>query len=73
MSTDLQTTIDKAWDDRDAIGFSTKGEVRDAVETALLALDSGERRVAERDPTGGSSTSGSKRRCCSPSASTTWS
>ncbi|KRB80763.1 2,3,4,5-tetrahydropyridine-2,6-dicarboxylate N-succinyltransferase [Sphingomonas sp. Root710] len=52
MSTDLQTIIEKAWEDRDGIGFSTRGEVRDAVETALLALDSGERRVAEKGPDG---------------------
>jgi 2,3,4,5-tetrahydropyridine-2-carboxylate N-succinyltransferase len=49
---DLQSIIEKAWDDRDAINFSTKGEVRDAVETALLALDSGERRVAEKGADG---------------------
>ena len=52
MSTDLQTIIEKAWDDRDGIGFATKGEVRDAVEAALLALESGERRVAEKGPDG---------------------
>ncbi|ATE63360.1 2,3,4,5-tetrahydropyridine-2,6-dicarboxylate N-succinyltransferase [Rhizorhabdus dicambivorans] len=50
MSTDLQTIIEKAWEERDGITFSTKGEVRDAVEAALLALDSGERRVAEKGP-----------------------
>ena len=49
---DLQTIIEKAWDERDAISFSTKGEVRDAVEAALLALDSGERRVAEKGADG---------------------
>lgn len=48
MSADLQQIIEKAWDEREGIGFSTKGEVRDAVETALGLLDSGERRVAEK-------------------------
>jgi len=52
MSGDLQTVIEKAWDERDGIGFSTKGEVRDAVETALGLLDSGERRVAEKGADG---------------------
>ncbi|MBP8230750.1 2,3,4,5-tetrahydropyridine-2,6-dicarboxylate N-succinyltransferase [Rhizorhabdus sp.] len=48
MSADLQQIIEKAWDEREGIGFSTRGEVRDAVETALGLLDSGERRVAEK-------------------------
>jgi len=48
MSGDLQATIEQAWDERDGIGFATKGAVRDAVETALAMLDSGERRVAEK-------------------------
>jgi 2,3,4,5-tetrahydropyridine-2-carboxylate N-succinyltransferase len=47
---DLQQTIDGAWDARDTISFATKGDVRDAVEQALLQLDSGAMRVAE--PTG---------------------
>lgn len=52
MSADLQQIIEKAWDEREGIGFSTKGEVRDAVETALGLLDSGERRVAEKGESG---------------------
>lgn len=51
MTADLAATIDKAWDDRDTLGFTTKGAVRDAVETALAGLDSGSFRVAEK--TGG--------------------
>ncbi|QBM74553.1 2,3,4,5-tetrahydropyridine-2,6-dicarboxylate N-succinyltransferase [Sphingomonas sp. AAP5] len=47
---DLQQTIDGAWDARDTISFATRGDVRDAVEQALLQLDSGAMRVAE--PTG---------------------
>src|SRR3954470_25019007 len=47
MSEALQAVIDRAWDERDAIGPATKGEVRQAVDTALNALDSGEARIAE--------------------------
>jgi 2,3,4,5-tetrahydropyridine-2-carboxylate N-succinyltransferase len=43
----LQTTIDAAWDDRANLGFDTKGEVRDAVDSALAMLDAGTARVAE--------------------------
>jgi 2,3,4,5-tetrahydropyridine-2-carboxylate N-succinyltransferase len=48
MSEALQATIEKAWDERDAITISTGGEVRDAVVEALNLLDSGARRVAEK-------------------------
>jgi 2,3,4,5-tetrahydropyridine-2,6-dicarboxylate N-succinyltransferase len=44
----LKSTIETAWETRDGISFSTKGEVRDAVETALNLLDRGEARVAEK-------------------------
>jgi 2,3,4,5-tetrahydropyridine-2,6-dicarboxylate N-succinyltransferase len=47
MTSHLQATIEAAWDARDTISPATKGEVRDAVETALGLLDSGEARVAE--------------------------
>lgn len=43
---DLQSVIEKAWDDRSGISTTTTGEVRDAVESALNMLDSGEARVA---------------------------
>src|SRR5437588_1652352 len=46
--TELQKTIEAAFDDRASIGLQTKGEVRDAVETALDLLDKGEARVAEK-------------------------
>lgn len=46
--TDLQSVIDQAWEDRASFGTDTTGEVRDAVETALALLDSGELRVAEK-------------------------
>lgn len=43
----LQTIIDAAWDDRANFGLDTKGEIRDAVESALAMLDAGTARVAE--------------------------
>ena len=43
----LQTIIDAAWDDRATLGLDTKGEIRDAVESALAMLDAGTARVAE--------------------------
>ena len=43
----LQTIIDAAWDDRANLGLETKGEIRDAVESALAMLDAGTARVAE--------------------------
>ena len=46
--TSIQTTIEKAWEDRDDIGFETTGAVRKAVEEALELLDSGGARVAEQ-------------------------
>jgi len=49
MSTsELQATIDAAWEARDTIGPGTKGTVRDAVEAALAELDAGRLRVAEK-------------------------
>jgi 2,3,4,5-tetrahydropyridine-2-carboxylate N-succinyltransferase len=45
--TDLAATIDAAWEDRVNVSIATTGAVRDAVETALAQLDSGEARVAE--------------------------
>jgi 2,3,4,5-tetrahydropyridine-2-carboxylate N-succinyltransferase len=53
MSKQLQTAIDAAWDKRDGISSATKGEVRDAVEAAIAALDSGEARVAQQADGGG--------------------
>ena len=45
---DLQATIDDAWEARDNVTLAGKGDVRDAVETALDLLDTGQVRVAER-------------------------
>ena len=44
----LQSVIEHAWDNRDAISPDSRGEVRDAVETALHGLDSGTMRVAQK-------------------------
>ncbi len=49
---ELQKTIDAAWDARESISSATKGEVRDAVETALNLLDTGAARVAEKQDGG---------------------
>jgi 2,3,4,5-tetrahydropyridine-2,6-dicarboxylate N-succinyltransferase len=46
--TDLQTTIEQAWEGRDKINLETRGAVRDAVNAALDMLDSGKARVAEK-------------------------
>ena len=44
----IESVIDAAWDARGSIGADTKGEVRQAVDTALASLDSGEARIAEK-------------------------
>lgn len=44
----LEQVIENAWDDAANVSFTTQGEIRDGVETALNLLDSGERRVAEK-------------------------
>ena len=45
---DLKPVIERAFENRNAINAQTKGEVRDAVNEALHALDSGKARVAEK-------------------------
>jgi 2,3,4,5-tetrahydropyridine-2-carboxylate N-succinyltransferase len=49
---DLAKLIDDAFEQRDGIGASTKGAVRDAVESALDLLDRGAARVAEKQADG---------------------
>ena len=44
----LQSIIEAAWDQRERINAETRGEIRDAVETALALLDKGEARVAAK-------------------------
>src|SRR4051794_24292471 len=48
MNQQLQTGIDQAWDERDSIGPQTKGEIRQAVDAGIAALDSGEARIVEQ-------------------------
>jgi 2,3,4,5-tetrahydropyridine-2-carboxylate N-succinyltransferase len=48
----LEHVIEAAFDNRDTVSTSTKGEIRDAVETALNLLDSGQVRVAARGEDG---------------------
>ena len=43
----LETAIEAAWEARDSISPATQGEVREAIEDTLTALDSGKLRVAE--------------------------
>ncbi|MGP0059069.1 MAG: 2,3,4,5-tetrahydropyridine-2,6-dicarboxylate N-succinyltransferase [Beijerinckiaceae bacterium] len=47
---ELEKIIDAGFEDRANIGATTRGKIRDAVETALDLLDRGELRVAERIP-----------------------
>ena len=50
--TALETSITAAFDARDGVNASTKGEVREAVDHALDLLDKGEARVATRGADG---------------------
>jgi len=47
MDKQLRIVIDRAWDERNSLGPDTRGEVRQAVDAALAALDRGEARIAE--------------------------
>ena len=47
MTDHLQAIVDDAWERRDAIGASTKGDVRQAVDAAIALLDTGDARIAE--------------------------
>ncbi len=48
----LESIVEAAFENRDTVNTSTRGEVRDAVETALNLLDSGKLRVASRGEDG---------------------
>ena len=48
MSDKLRATVEQAWEERDAIGPATTGEVRQAIDAAIASLDSGEARIAEK-------------------------
>jgi len=47
-TSDLQTTIEAAFEDRESISPETTGSVREAIESALDDLDAGTLRVAEK-------------------------
>jgi 2,3,4,5-tetrahydropyridine-2,6-dicarboxylate N-succinyltransferase len=44
----LQSAVEAAWDARDGVTPATTGKIREAVDTALNMLDSGQLRVAEK-------------------------
>lgn len=48
----LESTVNNAFEAIGTVSTSTKGEVRDAVDTALELMDKGEARVAERQADG---------------------
>jgi len=48
MASELKALIERAWDERETIGTATRGEVRQSVDAAIAALDSGEARIAEK-------------------------
>ncbi|RRH97163.1 2,3,4,5-tetrahydropyridine-2,6-dicarboxylate N-succinyltransferase [Mesorhizobium tamadayense] len=48
----LEKTIEKAFEERDTISTATRGETRDAIQSALDLLDRGVARVAERQDDG---------------------
>ncbi|WP_204248098.1 2,3,4,5-tetrahydropyridine-2,6-dicarboxylate N-succinyltransferase [Kiloniella spongiae] len=52
MNADIQNSIESAWENRDQVSAATTGEIREAVDEALMLMDSGQRRVAEKGPDG---------------------
>jgi len=52
MTNELAQVIERAWENRNELGLSTQGDIRDAVETVLTALDGGKVRVAEKTTDG---------------------
>jgi 2,3,4,5-tetrahydropyridine-2,6-dicarboxylate N-succinyltransferase len=49
----LEAIIDAAWEARDTLSINTAGPIREAVDAAIMALDSGDVRVSEPDGAGG--------------------
>ena len=49
---ELETAINTAWEARDTLTPATDGDMREAIEQSLTALDSGEARVAEKTASG---------------------
>lgn len=50
--TDIQTVIETAWENIEALTPATSGEIPEAVDAALEGLDAGTYRVAEKSPDG---------------------
>ena len=50
--THLESVIEAAWEARAEVSAATRGEIRDAVDTALALLDAGQARVATRGEDG---------------------
>ena len=48
----LRPAIERFWEERQSLGFDTKGEARDSVDAVLAALDEGSLRVAAPSDTG---------------------
>ena len=48
MTGDPKAVIERAWEERDSVGPATRGAVRQAVDSVIAALDSGEARIAEK-------------------------
>ena len=48
----MEDIINQAWEKRDTITAETKGEIREAVNDVLNALDRGEKRIAEKTADG---------------------
>ena len=48
----LEQAIEAAWEARDTLSSSTTGEMREAIEETLNALDGGTLRVAEKQASG---------------------
>jgi 2,3,4,5-tetrahydropyridine-2-carboxylate N-succinyltransferase len=48
MTKKLERIIEEGWDRRESVDANTQGELREAVETAVAMLDSGEARVATK-------------------------
>jgi len=51
-ATELEKSIEAAWNDRASLSPATEGIQRDAIETAIMGLDSGQYRVATREDNG---------------------
>jgi 2,3,4,5-tetrahydropyridine-2-carboxylate N-succinyltransferase len=48
MNEQLRAAIERAWEERDQVGAETRGEMRQAVDAVVAALDCGDARIAEK-------------------------